>query len=75
MPNGARTRPSREPSNARAKGQRNLQVLDSIGHNASSDPDERFESRLTDLLVGVAYRRGLALDDVLLDIPRRDSGR
>jgi AcrR family transcriptional regulator len=68
-------RPSREPSNARAKGRMNLQLLDGIGDNAPSDPDERFESRLTDLLVGVAHRRGLALDDVLLDIPRRDSGR
>ena len=68
-------RPSREPSNAWAKGRMNLQLLDGIGDNAPSDPDERFESRLTDLLVGVAHRRGLALDDVLLDIPRRDSGR
>ena len=73
--NKRRDRPSRGPRSTLGRGQRDLQVLDGIGHNSLSDPDERFENRLTDLLVGVAHRRGLPLDDVLLDPPRHGSGR
>jgi AcrR family transcriptional regulator len=70
-----RERPSRQPSSTPARGQRNVKPLDGIGYNSLPDPDERFERRLTDLLVGVAHRRGLPLDDVLLDLPHRGSGR
>jgi AcrR family transcriptional regulator len=70
-----RERLSREPTGTRARGQKNFQVLDGIRRNSLPDPDERFEGRLTDLLVGVAHRRGLPLHDVLLDLPHRSTGR
>lgn len=70
-----RDQPSSDQSSTRARGRRNLQVVDSIGHNSLQDPEGRFENRLTDLLVGIAHRHGLPLDDVVLNLPYRGSAR